>query len=369
MSIEVWQFPKAATKEQLVNLLERLGFSQGENLFWPGPPGTTNLFWAEPKDFISTSGVDASVFPLDAQGKKAWNCTNDWALRTRTSIWASSFDKEFQNNTVRKVRQAFGWRFYNDHHGHNRYTTVHSVKSTPASRGIYGVLSRVTGELEALEHALPPEMIKTLATPRGVITDENDATSILQFTKQLDPNRVLLNGLVPFLVAAIEHFFRECFEILLKYDNGARVILEDQNRKVSFAEASALVRNQLTIERIASSWYSFQNLDSVQKAYNEVFGIDVWKAIRRRKKIGKKMPILSDALKNLIGARHGVVHHFTLDRSLDRKEFVDLLHLVRALIGIMGVWSLGRAKQPNSALLTDAFRLLRRAYGAAKRGR
>ena len=179
-------------------------------------------------------------------------------------------------------------------------------------------------------------MHKAMATPRGVITDANDVTGVLQFTKQLDPNRVLLNGLLPFLVAAIEHFFRECFEILLKYDDGARAILENQNRKISFAEASALTRNQLTIERIASDWYSFQNLDSVQKAFKEVFGIDVWKAIRRRKKIGKRMPILSDALKNLIGARHGVVHHFTLDRSLDRNEFIALLHLVRALIEIMG---------------------------------
>jgi len=68
----------------------------------------------------------------------------------------------------------------------------------------------------------------------------------------------------------------------------------------------------------------------------EVVGVDVWKPIRRRKKIGRKMPILSDALTNLIGARHGVVHHFTLDRSLDRNEFLDLLHLVRALIAIMG---------------------------------
>jgi len=336
MSIEIWQFPKAATKDELVHLLESLGYSKGENLFWPGPPGTTSLFWAEPRDFISTSGVDASVFPLDAQGKKAWTSTNDWALRTRTSIWASSFDKDFQNKTVRKVRQAFGGRFYNDHHGHNRYIVIQSVKSTPASRGIYGVLSRVTGELEALEHALPQEMIKTLATPKGIITDATDATGILQLTKQFDPNRVLLNGLVPFLVAAIEHFFRECFEILLKYDSRARAILEDQNRKVSFAEASALVRGDLTIERVASSWYSFQNLDSVQKAFKEVFGVDVWKAIRRRKKIGRKMPILCDALTNLIGARHGVVHHFTLDRSLDRNEFLDLLHLVRALIAIMG---------------------------------
>jgi hypothetical protein len=111
--------------------------------------------------------------------------------------------------------------------------------------------------------------------------------------------------------------------------------LEEQNRKLSFVEATALARDELTIERIASGWYSFQNLDSIQKAFKEVFGIDVWKALRRRKKVRAKLPMLSSALENLIGARHGVVHHFSLDRNLDREGFLDLLHLVRSLLDLM----------------------------------
>jgi hypothetical protein len=335
MSIEIWQFPRAATRDDLLALLQELGYERANNLFWPGPAGTISMYWSEPKDFKSTSGVDASVFPLDASAKKAWSTTNGWGLRTRTSIWASSFDKEHQNHSVRRVRQRFGGRFYNDHDGHNRYIPIVRAASTPVSRGISALLSRVTGELESLEHALPEESIKVFGTPQGIITDQTDTTGVLQFTKQFDPTRVLLNGLVPFLVAAIEHFFRESFEILLKYDPKARAFVEEQNRRISFAEAAALVRDELTLERVVSSWYSFQNIDSIQKAFKDTFGIDVWKAIRRRKKIRKKMPILGDALKNLIGARHGVVHHFSLDRSLDRDEFLDLVHLTRALIELM----------------------------------
>jgi hypothetical protein len=335
MSIEIWQFPSAVTKGRLVEALRALGFESGENLFWPGLPGTVSLFWSQPEDFVSTSGVDASVFPLDDQGRMAWNTTTEWALRTRTSTWASSFDKEFQNNVVRSIRKSFGGRFYNDHHGHNRYIIIAKVKSTPAGRGIFAVLSRVSEELEALKHALPEEMIRALMTPRGEIPDDTDATGVLRFSKQLDPSRVVYNALVPFLVAAIEHFFLESFEILLKYDVSARGILQEQNRRLSFAEAIPIERDELTIERVASGWYSFQNLDSIQKAFKEVFAIDVWKAIRRRRKIRGKLPLLSTALKNLIGARHGVVHHFSLDRNLDREGFIDLLHLVRALLEIM----------------------------------
>jgi len=335
MSIEIWQFPKSATKEQLTTSLLELGYLQSENLFWGGPPGTISFFWEEPEDFKSTSGVIASIFPLDAEGKNTWNVENDWALRTRTSMWATSIDQEFQNHTVRYIRKAFGGSFYNDHFGHNRYNVIERKESTPTSRGIYGVLTKLLGELDALEHALPQEMVKTLMTPEGEITDETDHSGILQFTKQLDPSRVVYNALVPFLVAVIEHYFRECFEIMLKYDSSAMAKLEAQNRKTSFAEAAAIARGDLTIEQVASSWYSFQNINSIQNAFKDVFGINVWKVLRRRKKIRDKLPLMFTSLENLIASRHGVIHHFAIDRDLDRDGFLDLLHFVRMLLRLV----------------------------------
>lgn len=335
MSIEIWQFPKSATKKQLTESLLELSYVRGENLFWPGPPGTLSFFWEEPEDFKSTSGVDASVFPLDDEGRKAWNTNNDCALRTRTSVWATPFDKEFQNHTVRQIRKAFGGTFYNDHFGHNRYIVIERSESTPASRRIYAVLTRLKEELDSLEDALPQEMVKALMTPRGEITEETDQNGLLQFTKQLDPSRIVYNALVPFLVAIIEHYFRECFEILLKYDPSARKKLEGQNRKLSFVEAVAIAQGDLTIERIASGWYSFQNINSIQKAFKDVFGIDVWKVLRSRKKVRDKLPIMFKSLDNLIGARHGVVHHFVIDRDLDRDGFLDLLHFVKALLDLV----------------------------------
>lgn len=336
MSIEIWQFPKAASRDQLIGALKNLDFAVGENLFWPGPEGTINLFWSQPQDHLSISGVDASVFPLDDAGKTAWKTTNDWAFRTRTSIWASSFDQEHQNLTVRSIRNLFGGTFYNDHFGHNRYIVIKKVKSTPASRGIYGVLTKLEGELDSLEHALPEEMTKSLMTPKGEITDDDDVTGILQFTKRYDPSRIVYNAMVPFLLAVLEHFFRETFEILLKYDAVAQKLLEDQNKKISYAEAIAVVRRELTLERIASGWFSFQNIDSIQKAFKDIHGIDVWKALRRRKKVRDRLPVLMTALQNLIGARHGVVHHLSIDRELNRKDFLILLHLVRAVLSVMG---------------------------------
>lgn len=335
MSIEIWQFPETATCDDLIDELKSLNFEVAENIFWPGPEGTVNLFWEEPHDYKSISGVDASIFPLDDEGKKVWFTKSDWGVRTRTSIWASSFDQDHQNKTVRSIRKRFGGSFYNDHYGKNRYIIIKKVESTPASRGIYGVYERLEGELSHLEHALPDEMTKSLMTPNGEITEENDIRGLLAYTKQFDPSRIVYNALVPFLVAALEHFFRETFEILLKYDENAQKTLEDQNRKISYGEAASIAKGELSLENIASGWFSFQNVDSIQKAYKEIHGIDVWKVLRRRKKVRDKLPILMTAFQNLIGARHGVVHHFSIDRELDRNGFLNLLHLVKAILEVM----------------------------------
>jgi hypothetical protein len=332
MSIEIWQFPRSATKVDLMSLLKELGFVERENRFWPGPPGTVSLFWAESQDFVSTSGVDASVFPLDDNGRKMWNTSNAWALRTRTSLWATSFDQDFQNKTVRRVRRAFGGSFHNDHNGHNRYIVITRRKSTPASRGVYGVLTRLLAELDSLEYALPQGTGYQLHTPKGIITDSNDDTGILELTKKLDPGRVVLNALVPFLVASVEHFFRESFKILLKYDPQSWRKLEGISRKVSLAELMAVSRGEQSIEEIVSGWYSFQNIDSMRKAFNEVLGIDISKALRQRKKVRGRVPMLHKFLVGLIQRRHGVIHHFSLDRDLNRDKFLDLLHTTRTVL-------------------------------------
>jgi len=336
MSIEIFQFPEKASESDLVELLIELGYESGENLFWHGPEGTKHFFWADTADFKSTSGVDASVFPLDDKGKKAWKVTScKWVLRTRSSIWASSFDKDFQNQTVRTVRKKFGGRFYNDHFGHNRYIQFEKEPSTPASRGLFSIREQLKGDLDSLEYSLPEEKVQFLDTPKGIIDENNDPMGLLAFSKQLDPSRVVYNALVPFLIAGIEYFFRESFEILLKYDENAKLKLNQSSRKVPFADASALARGEFHLESIVSSWYSFQNLDSINKAYSENLQIDIWKTLRRRKKIRKKLPLLTDALNNLIGARHGVVHHFSLDRNLSREDFLNLIHLVKTIINVM----------------------------------
>ncbi len=335
MSIEVWQYPDSATGENLCQVLTGFGFQKFDNYFQPGPPGTTGFFWAAPDDFKSTSGVDASVVPLNAEWKEALSTQCDWVLRIRTSIWASSFDVEMQNAVVRRVRQEYGGHFHNDHCGRNRYTPITREPSTPASRGVYALRRQIDDELGSLEYCLPREVMEGVSFQSEGGTVVPTSPELLKIVKANDPARVLYNALVPFLVASIEHFFRGSFEILLKYSPDAQRRLAEQTKKVTYSEVMAISRGDVTPERIASNGYSFQNLDNTQKAYKEILKIDVRKALRRRKKVREKLPLLHEAVESLIQARHGVVHHFAINRGLDRDQFLDLLHLVRALVDLV----------------------------------
>ena len=38
-----------------------------------------------------------------------------------------------------------------------------------------------------------------------------------------------------------------------------------------------------------ADWYSFQNIASIHTAFSDWFGIEFWKLLRRRRKIGKRI--------------------------------------------------------------------------------
>jgi hypothetical protein len=154
----------------------------------------------------------------------------------------------------------------------------------------------------------------------------------LESLARADPTRVLYNALVPFALAALEHFFGQTFRIFLRYDNKARQRLLDQTRKVEFPDAMALASNTKSIEDVVADWYSFQNIESIHKAFNEWFGIDIWKLLRQRRKVGRRIDWLEKRLKNLIDFRHGIVHRFEVNLDLDRSGIEELLDLSILLI-------------------------------------
>ena len=148
----------------------------------------------------------------------------------------------------------------------------------------------------------------------------------------LDPQHILYNALVPFAVAAVEHFLSRSFKALLEFDPKTRERLLRQSRKVEMHEVVSIADGEMSIEDVVVGWYRFQNLDSIQRAFSEWFGIDFRAALRRRKRIGRRVVTLDAELGRMIDARHGVIHRLDIDTSLRKQGAGELLDTAMAVI-------------------------------------
>ena len=202
MGRDLTLYPKKATRDDLRKYLEGLGFVKCGH-FWDWPKGTLNYSWFDHEDFKSIDGVSADIYPVsdDELGITG----NEWALHVRNLYSASWYDVKMLNEVLRGARKLFGGTIKGDY-GTNRYAPLWDDDSTPISRGISSVYSHVKQEITAVKFALPEPSMKQ---PEPI--DEN-IDDFIEFTKSLDPSRVIYNGLVPFAVSMFEYFFRKPFK-------------------------------------------------------------------------------------------------------------------------------------------------------------
>lgn len=320
MSIEIVLYPKRTSKGDLTEALIDLDFQRSGNVM-PWPSDSEHFFWYQPEEFVSFEGVEATVYRPSAFGESDQpECK--WAVHTRTRAWASSGDQYKQNETIRAVRKRFGGSFYNDAAGTNRYTVIEDDPRGPIERGVYLVALFIFERLRMLEYALPEEW-----EPPETTLDE-----LAELIAENSPSRLVFNALIPFLVATIEYFFGEVFRVLLSHDPDAQQRLTKQVRKVEFSDLLAATRGERSVEDVVASWYSFQNLNSAHKAFQEWFDIDLRGTLYRRRKVKDRLPILDKKLREVITLRHSVIHDFQTVPGMTRDEFDGLVDLVRAVI-------------------------------------
>ena len=320
MSLEIVLNPKISSRDQLKGMLVELGFTPTSHL-WEWPEGSLHFSWFNEVDYQSYDGVEATIFPPSREEcADLGDCA--WALHTRTRVWASPADRQQQNELVRLAQSKFGGNFYNDAYGRNQFTEVEPDFRDAPARGIYLAYEAVTASIRGIQFVLPEphESFDKLVGTK------------LEALASVDPTRLMYNALVPFAVAAFEHFFSCCFKILLHYEPRAQKLMKDQTKKVEIQDVLAIQSRIKTIEDVIANWYSFQNIDSVHTAFKKWLGIDIWNIFRQRKKIGDKLDILEIRLKELIDFRHGVIHRFSLDRGLRKEGVQEMLDLVLVVI-------------------------------------
>jgi hypothetical protein len=322
MGRDVTLYPKKASRVELSDYLESLGFTKCGH-FWDWPKGTLNYAWFDRQDFKSIDGVSADIYPVSAEEQNITK--NEWALHVRNLYSASWYDVAMLNEVLRGARKQFGGTIKGDY-GTNKYAPLWDDKSTPVSRGISGVYQHVKQELSAVKYALPEPSINHPQPTGGKIDD------FLEFTKSLDPSRVIYNGLVPFAVAMFEYFFSQAFQVLIAYDKLALEKRENHKAKFEFSAILDIHRNKRSIEELIAENYTFQNLNQLNKAYKDWLDIDVRKIFFKKKRIGKSITFLENRISEIIQYRHGIVHHFAIDRSLTRDAYIHILDAISLAI-------------------------------------
>ena len=311
-------YPKQASKTELKEYLEGLGFT-GCDHFWDWPKGTLNYSWFDSEDFKSIVGVEADIYPVFDDELKI--TSNPWALHVRNVYSASWHDVHMLNEVLRGARKRFGGIIHGDY-GTNRYAPLWEDNSTPISRGISATYQHVNQELSAVKFSLPKPSIEARPVAPGRIDD------FIKLTNSLDPGRVIYNGLVPFAVAMFEYFFSQVFQVLISYDEAALAKRADFSQKVSFSDLVEVGNRAKTVASVIAENYTFQNLNQLNKAYREWLGIDVRNILLKKKRIGRSVKFLENQIAEIIQYRHGIVHHFEIDRSLTREGYIDILEAI-----------------------------------------
>ncbi len=322
MGRDVTLYPKKATRKELSNYLESLGFERCVH-FWDWPKGTLNYSWFDHEDYKSIDGVSADIYPISDEERSISG--NEWALHVRNTYSASWHDVAMLNRVLKGARKQFGGTIKGDY-GTNKYAPMWEDKSTPISRGISGVYQHIKQELSAVKYALPEPSINHPQPPGGKIDD------FIEFTKSLDPSRVIYNGLVPFAVSMFEYFFSQAFQILIAYDNLALEKRANHKSKIEFSAVLDVHSKKRSIENLIAENYTFQNLDQLNKAYKDWLDIDVRKILFKKKRIGESVAFLENRISEIIQYRHGIVHHFAIDKSLTKDAYIHILDAISMAI-------------------------------------
>jgi len=321
MGRDLTLYPRKASKKELKNYLESLGFIRCSHL-WNWPKGTLNYSWFDMEEFKSIDGVSADIYPITGEKNNLTN--NKWALHVRNLYSASYYDVKMLNKVLREARKKFGGDIHGDY-GKNRYAPLWEDNSTPISRGIAMVYEETMNRLKKVKFSIPES--KTCKRPGN-----NKETEMIRFIRSIDPMTDLYNAIVPFAVSAFEFFFSQIFQVLLKYDGYSKEKIKNHNQKIHFHDILLIKENKKTIEGIIAEQYSFQNLNQTNKAFKEWLDIDIKKILSEKRKIGNKVAFLENKILEIIEYRHDVVHHFLCDNNLTKEELNNILSIVETAI-------------------------------------
>jgi hypothetical protein len=256
----------------------------------------------EEEDYRSWSGVHLSIVIKP----------KSLVVDTRTPIGRSYYDLQQQNRTIFQLRKRFGGHFQTDE-GRGRYLRPMAGPPTPGASGCHLAYERFGGNL--IRGAIYLEA-------RSFPEQYQGKSGELLVQMGVSPLLLSNNMFLPFIVAALEDYFKSTFIALLRYSP----------RKSTFFRGSRLQGDQLiaisegkSVEAQVAETLPFQNISAITRHFEALDPkIDIGGLLR--KPYRRRKETLYQQMERIVATRHNFIHRAQLDRSLTDKKMMDLLY-------------------------------------------
>ncbi len=240
------------------------------------------------EDYKFVSGLYAEVYT----GK-----SGRLEVDTRTTIWRSKYESDLHNFMIKQLKKRFGGEFASDN-GKGRYLVYKGPVREKAEAGCYLAFSKFTNNWVLVRIFLQARHFE-FSEPKGI--DWLDINN---------PVIVSNNMTVPFLVAALEDYFRSTYVALLKYSSARSSVFK--NARLSGDELTAISNGDISIEEAVAKWMSFQDVKRICQHFKELnHKIDV--AVVLGKPYRNRKESLYQAIERIVKHRHLVIHQSQLN--------------------------------------------------------
>jgi hypothetical protein len=261
-------------------------------------------YWFDTTDYRSWSGIELAIY----RTSKA-----KVVVSTRTTISRSYFDLVHQNNTISSLKKRFGGEFTTDE-GRRRYLKPESGPPTAPASGCYlafNCFGRNLIKASVCHHA------------RDFPNYPHRKWKGIEFLQEMDPRTLANNTLVPFLVAAIEDYFKSTFIALLRYSIRKEVFLKGV--RLQGDQLLAISNGKSTIEEQFSETLSFQKMSAICRHFEALDAkLDI--AGTLRKPYRRRSQSLFESLEFLVRTRHDLIHRATLDPTMTDERVEVLIY-------------------------------------------
>ncbi len=240
---------------------------------------------------------------------------NNYVFHVRAQIWASSYDIELLNRTLRMLKKYCNASFISDN-GKNRYFTE-GIKTKGAENGCYLAATKLEKNFTYLLHSL------------SKYPEDTAAEKAMIDYGLVSPCVFNANVYSSYLCALIEDYFRATYIALLKYSDRKTIILS--NCKLSAYDLIDINSGNKSLEEAYSRTLSFQNIQAIVRNFKDLDPkLDVGAPLKRP--YHKRKENLYEQINRIFERRHRMVHHIDLDSNYNNQVLARDINDIKTAI-------------------------------------